>query len=55
MNIALNYTLKKDDYKSADRKVVTNRQFGTNFYSTVLFYKHLTRYFSLAKNNGKHR
>jgi hypothetical protein len=49
MNTTLNYKLKKDDYKPADRKVVANRQFGTNFYSTILFYKHLTRYFLPAK------
>jgi protein involved in sex pheromone biosynthesis len=51
MKIAFNYKLKKDKHKSADRKVVTNRKFGTNFYSTVMFYKHLTRYFLPAENN----
>jgi hypothetical protein len=51
MNTVLNYKLKKDDYKSISKKVVTNRQFGTNFYFTTLFYKHLTRYFLPVKNN----
>jgi protein involved in sex pheromone biosynthesis len=55
MNIILNYKLKKDDNQSADKKVVANRQFSTNFYYTVLFYKHLTRYFLPITSNEQSR
>jgi protein involved in sex pheromone biosynthesis len=48
---ALNYKLKKDDNEHVERKIVTNHQLGTNFYYTVLFYKHLTRYFLPITSN----
>ena len=51
MKVALNYKLKKHDNKPADRKAVTNNRFGTNFYYTIFFYKHLTRYFLPSNNN----
>jgi hypothetical protein len=35
MNTALNYKLKKDDNEHVERKIVTNRPFGTNFYISI--------------------
>lgn len=50
MNTNFNYKLEKDEYKPAERKSVSNSNFGTMFYSTNLFYKHLTRFFFPVNN-----